>query len=76
VRELGFLERIEEINPEQKSEIAFVEYLDEASAKAWVKWARGEEKKRKRAEKSHGLTGKRGKKETEITQVHLALQST
>jgi hypothetical protein len=52
--QIGFPEYLERINVEQKNQIGFPEVLDEIldwvdeiSAKAWLKWTENEEKKRK-----------------------------
>jgi hypothetical protein len=52
--QIGFPEYLERISVEQKNQIGFPELLDEIldwvdeiSAKAWLKWTEDEEKKRK-----------------------------
>ena len=44
---IDFFKLLDKFNAEQKTQIGFLDLLDEISAKAWLKWAKDEEKKRK-----------------------------
>ena len=65
--ELGFLERIDKVGVEQKTKIAFIERIDKISAKAWLKWAEDEDKKRKT--RPNKLVKKRSEKKVETMPV-------
>ena len=56
--EIVFLELIDELK-KQRTETSFLEFIDESSTKAWLKWTKDEEKKR-RTKKTDKSAKKKG----------------
>jgi hypothetical protein len=57
--EIAFLEFIGDSSTTQRTEKSFLERIDESSTKAWLKWAKDEEKKR-RTKKTDKSAKKKG----------------